>query len=62
MLFWWLLGKNVWLFLFRFIYDHRGVLVLVPLPVLFVAMYVGQHLYIKINDHLFNQVVSILLL
>jgi len=35
---------------------------LVLLPVLFLAMYVGQHLHIKINDHRFNQVVSILLL
>jgi len=35
---------------------------LVLLPVLFVAMYVGQHLHIKINDHRFNQVVNILLL
>jgi len=42
----------------RFIYDHRSILVLVLLPVLFVAMYVGQHLHVKINDPLFNQVVS----
>ena len=33
-------------------------MVLVLLPVLFVAMYVGQHLHVKINDPLFNQVVS----
>ena len=38
------------------------MLSLVLLPVLFVAMYVGQHLHIKINDHRFNQVVSVLLL
>lgn len=38
------------------------VLVLVLLPVLVLAMYVGQHLHIKINDRRFNQVVSILLL
>jgi len=35
---------------------------LVLLPVLFVAMYVGQHLHIKINDHRFNQIISGLLL
>ena len=38
------------------------VLALVLLPVLILAMYVGQHLHIKINDHRFNQVVSVLLL
>jgi len=38
------------------------ILVLVLLPALFVAMYVGQHLHIKINDHRFNQIVNILLL
>lgn len=38
------------------------VLALVLLPVLVLAMYVGQHLHIKINDRRFNQVVSILLL
>ena len=37
-------------------------LALVLLPVLMLAMYVGQHLHIKINDHRFNQVVSVLLL
>jgi len=38
------------------------LLALVLLPVLILAMYVGQHLHIKINDNRFNQVVSILLL
>ena len=38
------------------------ILALVLLPVLFLAMYVGQHLHIKINERRFNQVVSILLL
>jgi len=38
------------------------ILALVLLPVLILAMYVGQHLHIKINDHRFNQVVSVLLL
>ena len=38
------------------------VLVLILLPVLFLAMYLGHHLHIKINERRFNQVVSILLL
>ena len=38
------------------------LLALVLLTVLILAMYVGQHLHIKINDNRFNQVVSILLL
>lgn len=37
-------------------------LALLLLPVLMLAMYIGQHLHIKINDHRFNQVVSTLLL
>lgn len=37
-------------------------LVLILLPVLFLAMYVGHHLHVKINEHRFNQIVSILLL
>lgn len=38
------------------------ILVLILLPVLFLAMYVGHHLHIKINEYRFNQVVSVLLL
>jgi len=38
------------------------MLALVLLPVLILAMYVGQHIHIKINDRRFNQVVSVLLL
>lgn len=38
------------------------MLALVLLPVLILAMYVGQHIHIKINDRRFNQIVSILLL
>jgi len=38
------------------------LLVLVLLPVMFFAMYVGHHLHIKINERRFNQVVSVLLL
>jgi len=38
------------------------ILALVLLPVLSLAMYVGQHLHIKINERRFNQVVSVLLL
>jgi len=38
------------------------VLALLLLPVLMLAMYVGQHIHIKINDRRFNQVVSTLLL
>lgn len=38
------------------------LLVLVLLPVLFAAMYTGHNLHIKINEHNFNKVVSVLLL
>jgi len=38
------------------------LLVLILLPVLMLAMYLGHHLHIKINEHRFNQVVSVLLL
>jgi uncharacterized membrane protein YfcA len=31
-------------------------------PVLFAGMYVGHHLHIKIDQHRFNQLISILLL
>ena len=45
------------------LFTHKMViLALVLLPVLILAMYVGQHLHIKMNDHRFNQVVSVLLL
>ncbi len=37
------------------------LLVLILLPVLFIAMYVGHRLHIKINERRFNQVVSLLL-
>ena len=42
--------------------DKMLMLALVLLPVLMLAMYVEQHLHIKINDQRFNQVVSALLL
>lgn len=38
------------------------LLVLMLLPVLFIGMYVGHHLHIKIDQHRFNQLISILLL
>jgi len=38
------------------------ILALVLLPVLALAMYVGQHLHIKMNERRFNQVISVLLL
>jgi len=38
------------------------ILALVLLPVLILAMVIGQHIHIKINDRRFNQVVSTLLL
>jgi len=37
-------------------------LVLALLPVLFAGMYVGHHLHIKIDQHRFNQVISVLLM
>ena len=37
-------------------------MVVILLPVLFLAMVVGHHLHIKIDQHRFNQVISILLL
>jgi len=45
------------------LFTHKMVmLAFVLLPVLFVAMYVGEHLHITINDHRFNKVVSFLFL
>jgi len=38
------------------------ILALVLLPVLILAMYAGQHLHLKIKDHRFHQIVSVLLL
>jgi len=38
------------------------LLVFILLPVLMLAMYLGHHLHIKINEQRFNQVVSVLLL
>ncbi|MDH5711191.1 MAG: sulfite exporter TauE/SafE family protein [Gammaproteobacteria bacterium] len=36
-------------------------LIVLLFPVLVIAMYVGNHLHIKINQHRFNQVISIML-
>lgn len=38
------------------------LLVLMLFPVLFAGMYVGHHLHIKIDQHRFNQVISVLLM
>lgn len=37
-------------------------LVIILFPVLFIAMYVGNHIHIKINERLFNRGINILLL
>ena len=56
-------GARMFGYFYSDLFTNKMVmLALVLLPVLFLAMYVGQHLHIKINDHRFNQVVSILLL
>jgi len=56
-------GARMFGYVYSGLFTEKTVtLSLVLLPVLFLAMYVGQHLHIKINDHRFNQVVSVLLL
>lgn len=56
-------GARMFGYFYSDLFTNKMVmLALVLLPVLVLAMYVGQHLHIKINDRRFNQVVSILLL
>ena len=56
-------GARMFGYFYSGLFSQQTVMLsLVLLPVLFVAMYVGQHLHIKINDRRFNQVVSVLLL
>ena len=56
-------GARIFGYAYSGLFTEKTVtLSLVLLPILFLAMYVGQHLHIKINDHRFNQVVSVLLL
>ena len=56
-------GARMFGYFYSDLFTHKMLLLaLMLLPVLMLAMYVGQHLHIKINDQRFNQIVSSLLL
>ncbi len=56
-------GARIFGYFYSDLFTNKMVtLALMLLPILILAMYVGQHIHIKINDRRFNQVVSTLLL
>lgn len=56
-------GTRVFAYASTGLYSTQSLmLVAVLLPVLLLAMYLGNHLHIKIDPHRFNQIISIMLL
>ncbi len=56
-------GARIFGYFYSDLFTNKMViLALILLPILILAMYVGQHIHIQINDRRFNQVVSALLL